>query len=67
MEKALRGYEKQVQEHIDKIASPAKYAERWKTMIEAEQNGLLRKWANDQTRNQELADVMKGILQERGK
>jgi hypothetical protein len=66
VQKALRGYEKQVQEHADKMLNPGKYIDNWSSLDPREQQGLLNKWAKDLARNQELADIMKGILYERG-
>lgn len=63
IQKALGSYEKQVALHKEKLANPAKFAERWKTMSAKERQGLLRKWENDAQRNQELADIMKGLLE----
>ena len=66
IQKAVRGFERQVAAHKQKIANPAKFAEKWKSMSAKEQQGLLRKWQKDLQRNQELADVMKGLLKEIG-
>lgn len=40
-----------------------KCAERWAEMGAREQAGLLNKWAADAARNQELADVLRGLLE----
>lgn len=64
--KALRGYEKQVELHKQKLADPAKYAADWYTISELGRQGLLKHWRQDLERNAELADVMRGILREKG-
>lgn len=66
LQKSVRNYEKQVDLHLEKIANPEKYADRWGSMLQAERDGLIKKWEKDAKRNQELADVMRGILRERG-
>ncbi len=63
---AVKGYQKQVGLHKDKLANPAKYAKNWKSISAEQQQGLLQKWQADLQRNQELADVMKGLLNEMG-
>lgn len=62
--KALSSYEKQVAIHKQKLVNPARFAERWSKMTAKERQGLMRKWENDIQRNQELADIMEGLLKE---
>ena len=66
VQKAMRSYEKVVQEHLDKLANPEKFATDWASKTPEEQLGLLRKWQKDIERNQELMEIMRGILRERG-
>ncbi|ACX72187.1 hypothetical protein Metvu_0320 [Methanocaldococcus vulcanius M7] len=64
--KAMKSYLKQVEIHRDKINNPTKYIPNFYQLSDKEQKGLLNKWKKDMERNQELADIMKGILIERG-
>jgi hypothetical protein len=66
LERALDSYEKQVITHKDKILNPENYISGWEKLTLQVREGLLRKWQSDLDRNQELADVIRGILQERG-
>jgi hypothetical protein len=61
IERAIRGHERQVALHAEKLADPGKFAERWGQMGPREQAGLLNKWQSDMARNQELADVLRGL------
>jgi hypothetical protein len=38
----------------------------WRTLRSHVQSGLLRHWQEDIVRNQELAEIMCGLLRERG-
>jgi hypothetical protein len=64
--RALRSYERQVALHADKLSNPTKYVQNWASLDVREQQGLLNHWQQDLRRNQELADIMRGILQDRG-
>ncbi len=66
IEKALRSYEKVVEEHKDKILNPQKYIANWQSLSYQRQQAILNGWLDDIIRNQELADIMRGILIERG-
>jgi len=63
--KAIASCECQVALHRQKIANPAQFAERWNEMTARQQEGLLNKWAADAARNQEFADVLRGLLEAR--
>ncbi len=63
--KAIRGYERQVAAHQQKIANPAKYAENWGKMSAEQQAGLIGHWQQDLNRNQEIANVLRGLLASR--
>ena len=52
--------------HRQKMSSPERFVQDWVRKSPRAQQGLLRHWQHDLIRNQELADVMRGILQERG-
>lgn len=62
IEKAIGSYERQVELHKQKIANPEQFAERWSQMGTQEQAGLLNKWRADAARNQQLAEVLRGLL-----
>lgn len=66
IEKAVSGYEKQVAIHKEKLANPAKFAKDWNKLDPRKKEGLLRHWQEDINRNQELADIMRGLLREVG-
>ncbi len=66
IQRALRSYERQVDLHRQKVSGPGKFVKDWAKKSLHTQQGLLRHWQEDLARNQELADVMRGILQERG-
>jgi hypothetical protein len=66
IQRALGSYERQAALHRQKMNSPETFARDWVRKSPRAQQGLLRHWQQDLTRNQELADVMRGILQERG-
>ena len=59
-------YERQAALHRQKMRSPETFVQDWVRKSPRAQQGLRRHWRQDLTRNQELADVMRGILQERG-
>lgn len=65
---ALRSYELQVTLHDGKIANPAAQAldTPWDSMDSDEQRRVLTDWCGDLRRNRELADVILGLLHERG-
>jgi len=64
--RALRSYERQVELHQQKMRRPEQCVEAWESKQPRVQRGLLRHWQEDVVRNQELAEVMRGLLRERG-
>jgi hypothetical protein len=66
IQRALRSYERQVELHRQKIHSPEQFVQDWSTLRSHVQSGLLRHWQEDVVRNQELAEIMRGLLRERG-
>jgi hypothetical protein len=66
IQRALRSYERQAALHRQKMSSPEMFVQDWVRKSSRAQQGLLRHWQQDLTRNRELADVMRRILQERG-
>jgi hypothetical protein len=68
IQRALRSYERQAALHRQKqkMSSPERFVQDWVRKSPRAQQGLLRHWQQDLIRNQEVADVMRGILQERG-
>ena len=65
IQRALRSYERQVALHRQKVHSPEQFIQEWDQKCPRVQEALLRHWQEDGARNQELADIMRGILQER--
>jgi len=66
IQRALRSYERQAALHRQKMSRPETFVQDWVGKSPRAQPGLLRHWQQDRIRNQELADVMRGLLQERG-
>ena len=64
--RALRSYVRQVELHQLKMNNPEDFVKDWIEKSSRVQRGLLRHWQEDMNRNQELAGVMRGILQEKG-
>jgi hypothetical protein len=62
IEKALISHEKQVLEHQNKILNPQKYIPEWNSFTDERKMNTINKWYADIIRNQELSEVMKGIL-----
>jgi len=65
IQRAVRSYERQVAMHRQKMHSPEQFIQAWDQKSSRVQQALLRHWQEDRVRNQELADIMRGILQER--
>jgi hypothetical protein len=65
IQRALRSYERQIELHRQKLANPEQVIADWHQRHFHVQRGLLWHWQEDLARNQELAEVMRGILQER--
>lgn len=65
---ALQSYELQVANHIAKIAEPSsqQLETPWEEMSPHEQRRVLDKWCGDLIRNRELADIVLGLMRERG-
>jgi len=61
IQSGVAGYERQVALHAEKLANPAQAVENWGQLAAQEQAGLLAKWYKDLVRNQELADVLRGL------
>jgi hypothetical protein len=62
----LRSYERQVDLHRQKLRNSEQFVTDWAMKSARIQEGLLRHWRQDLARNQELAEVMRGILRDRG-
>ena len=65
---ALTSFEEQVSIHADRIANPAeqKLRKPWDEMESDEQQRVLTDWCGDLKRNRQLADVIYGVMKERG-
>jgi hypothetical protein len=66
IQRALRSYERQAALHQQKMSSPETFVQDWVRKSPRAQQGLLRHRQQDLTRNQGLADGIRGLLQERG-
>lgn len=66
IQRVLRSYERQAALHRQKMSSPETFVQDWVRKSLRAQQGLLRHWQQDMIRHQQLADVMRGILRERG-
>ena len=66
IQQALRSYERQVDLHRQKLRSPEPFVTDGAEKSVHTQARLLRHWQEDLARNQELAEVMRGLLQDRG-
>lgn len=66
--RAFRSFEATVADHVDKIQDPSAQNLRtpWDQMDHREQEGLLKQWCTDLVRNREQADVILGVMKERG-
>lgn len=64
--RAHRSYQKQVLFHEQKIQQPHVFAREWQVMSPLDRQRLIQKWQKDIRRNQRDADIMRGILKERG-
>ena len=49
------------------MTSPEDFVKDWIEKSSRAQRGLVQHWQEDMNRNQELADVMRGIVQERSR
>jgi hypothetical protein len=62
---AIRSYEKNVVEHVDKLSNPSKHIKNWDKLSDRQKAGYIKHWQDDLKRNQELRDLMKGLYNER--
>ena len=60
--KGVRGHEKQIALHMDKIKNPAKHVKDWANLRPEHQQALIRDWKIDIQRNRDMADVLRGLL-----
>ena len=65
LNKSIKSLTKTINEHAEKISSPAKYCIAWNEKSKLEQEGLLNKWHKDLQRNKELLAVAIGVLEEK--
>ena len=66
IKKAVKGYQKQVKKHINKIKNPKKYIKNWDKLSKKHQRNIIKNWGDDIERNKKLQNVMEGILKKRG-
>jgi hypothetical protein len=65
VQRGINSLNKGVSLHLEKIANPATYADRWNSMTDQEREGLLRYWQKEVIRYSEQADVLRGLLEEK--
>jgi hypothetical protein len=65
IQRALRSYERQVALHQQKVSHPEQFIQAWDQKSPRVQQAFLRHWQEDRARNQEVVEVMRGMLQER--
>ena len=64
IERAGRGYERVVTEHIQKLNNPGDFIENWASLSPGRQQLLLRGWEDDLIRNRELGAIMRKLAAE---
>jgi len=62
--KSIRSFQKQIDEHKDKIRHPERYDPNWLNKTEEQQKGLLKKWSKDLRRNKEEQSIFETVLKE---
>ena len=67
LEKAVRSIELQIAQHVQWIENPGLKVQDWTQRSARYQDGLLSKWQKDIDRQREQADILRGILKDRGK
>ena len=57
LKRAIRKYQKRIEEHTDKINNPSKYIEGWESLSTMKQNGLIKHWNKEINNfNQSISD-----------
>jgi RHS repeat-associated protein len=64
--KGIRSFDKQVEEHLQKLADPSAFAGNWEHMTDRDRERLLGFWRKEVENYQEQADVLRGLLQSMG-
>jgi hypothetical protein len=62
LQKGIASLERQAATHAEKVANPARFAERWGQMGAREQAGLVRYWQKEAANYGEQAEVLRGLL-----
>jgi hypothetical protein len=65
MQRGINSLTQRANEHLSKIADPAKYAERWDSMTDQERAGVLNYWQKEVIKYSQQADVLRGLLEEK--
>lgn len=65
LNKSILSHKSQVEEHMDKIRHPEKYDTGWNEKTEIQQQGLVKKWKKDLTRNAEQEIIERRVLKDR--
>lgn len=66
LKRAIRKYEKRIDEHIDKINNPQKYAPEWDNFSEQHKKGLIKHWNKEISNFKESIENRKNELNLRG-
>ena len=67
LQKGIRSLEREIAEHLDKIAHPKKYISAWDSLDPRQQQALLNsKWPSDIARQREQIDILRGLLRSVG-
>ncbi len=65
LEKSIRNYNKTIEEHIQKIATPNLFCSDWDSFDERYKAGLIRKWEKDLIRNTQERNIAICLLKRR--
>lgn len=64
LERAARGYDRQVTEHIMKLNNPERFVPDWPNLTPQRQRQILATWEDHIVRNNELAEIMRQLAAE---
>jgi RHS repeat-associated protein len=67
LQKGIRSLEKEIADHLDKIANPKKHIPGWDALDPRQKQALLNsKWPGDIARQREQLDILQGLLRRLG-
>lgn len=64
IERAVRGYERQVTQHLQKLNAPENFVRNWASLGPRAQQTVLQDWEKHLVRNRELAAIMRKLVAE---